>query len=95
MLKDIFGFAEAQKKCTYSLGYTVTLTRNSDSSVFNEANATITAKLLINGIEWYIPHYTLSIPQQAKLSKQIYIKVPTEFQLVERSVFMEEVNTQF
>ena len=36
MLKDIFGFAEHQEKATYGLGYKLTLTRNSDSAVFEQ-----------------------------------------------------------
>ena len=54
-----------------------------------KADATNIGKIKINAIEWYVPNYTLSVPQ-AKLSKQI----PTELQCVERSVFMKEVNTR-
>ena len=60
----------------------------------NKANATIVGKIGINSTEWFVPHYTPSLPQQALLSKQILSKVPTELQYVERSVFMKEVNTQ-
>ena len=47
-----------------------------------------------NSIEWYVLHYTPSIPQQAILFKQILNKVPTELQYVERGVFMKQVITQ-
>ena len=57
-------------------------------------NAINIAKIKTNAIEWYVPHYTSSIPQQAILSKQISSKAPTELQKVERSVFMKEVNTR-
>ena len=57
-------------------------------------NAANIGKTEINSIEGYVPHYTPSIPQQAMLSKQISCKVPTELQYVERSVFMNEVDTQ-
>ena len=40
MLKDIFGFAGHQEKATFGLGYKLTLTRNTDNSVLNKANAT-------------------------------------------------------
>ena len=46
------------------------------------------------GIEWYVAHFTTSIPQQAILSKRILNKVSTELNYVERSVFVKEVNTQ-
>ena len=53
-------------------------------------------KIKINNVEWYIPHYTPSIRQQAILSQQSLSKTPTELQYVERSVFIKdikEVNT--
>ena len=93
-LKDVFGFAEHQEKATYGLGYKLTLTRNNDNAVLSKANATVYGKVLINGIEWYIPHYTASMSQQTVLSNQILNKTPTELQYIGRSVFMKEVNTQ-
>ena len=93
-LKDVFGFAEYQDKGTYGLGYRLTLTRNSDNALLNKGNAINNAKIKINAIEWYVPHYTPSMQQQAFLSKQIIHKTPTQIQYPERSVFMKEVNTQ-
>ena len=93
-LKDVFGFAEHQEKATYGLGYKLTLTRNSDNAVLNKANATPLGKVKINGIEWYVPHYTASMSQQTVLSNQIVNKLHTELKYIERSVFMKEVNTQ-
>ena len=93
-LKDVFGFAEHQEKATYGLGYILTLTRNSDNAVLNKADATILGKVKINAIEWYAPHYTASLSQQAVLSNQIVNRIPTELQYIEISVFMKEVNTQ-
>ena len=93
-LKDVFGFAEHQEKATYGLGYKLTLTRNSDNAVLNKADATVLGKVKINRIEWYVPHYTASMSQQALLSNQIVNRIPTELQYVEKSVFMKEVNTQ-
>ena len=93
-LRDVFGFAEHQEKATYGLRYKVTLTRNSDNSVLNKADATNLGKVKINAIEWYVPHYTASMSQQAVLSNQIVNRIPTELQYIERSVFMKEVNTE-
>ena len=93
-LKDVIGYAEYQEKATYGLGYKLTLTRNSDNAVLNKGNAINNAKVRINAIEWYVPHYTPSMQQQAILSKQIINKTPTQIQFSERSVFMKEVNTQ-
>ena len=70
------------------------MTRNSDNAVLNKDNAINVGKIKINAIEWYVPHYTPSIQQQAKLSKQILHKTPTQINYPERSVFMKEVNTQ-
>ena len=93
-LKDIFGFAGYQEKGTYGLGYKLTLTRNTDNAVLNKANSINNGKIKINAIEWYVPHYILSIQQQSILSKQILNKTPTQIQYPEKSVFMKEVNTQ-
>ena len=51
-LKDVFGFAEYQGKCTYGLGYKLSLTKNSDNSVLNKGNAINNAKIKINATEW-------------------------------------------
>ena len=82
------------KKGTLGLGYELTLTRNTDSAVLNKDNAVNNAKIKIISIAWYIPRYTPSIQQQTMLNKQVKDKTPTELQYVERSVFVNEVNTQ-
>ena len=94
MLRDVFGFPEHQKRAKYGLGYNLTLTRNSDSSVLNKNKATIIGKNKIISIEGYRPHYTPSVLQHAFLSNQNLSKLPTELQHVEISVFMKEVKTQ-
>ena len=94
MLKHIFGFAEHQEKATYGLGYKLTLTRNKDDAVIDKAGGIADARIRIDHIHWYVPHYTPSIQQQSILSKQILTKTPTELRYVERSVFMKEVNNQ-
>ena len=90
MLKDVFGFAEHQEKATYGLGYKLTLTRNKDDAVIDKANAIADARIRIDHIHWYVPHFNPSIQQQSTLSKQILSKIPTEL----RYVFMKEVNNQ-
>ena len=92
--KDIFGFAEYQQKATYGLGYKLTLTRKSDNAVLRKGKPINNAKIKINAIERYVPHYFLSMQQQAILSEQILDNLPTEIRYPERSVFMKEVNTQ-
>ena len=83
VLKDVFGFSEHQEKATYGLGYKLTLTRNTDNSVLNKDNAIHIGKVKINAIEWYVPHYTPSISNQAIFSKLILIKTTLEIQYVE------------
>ena len=92
-LTDIFGFAQHQLKGTYGLGYILTLTRKTDSSVLNKDNAINNAKFKINSIHWDVPHYTPSIAQQVILFKQVQSKTPTELQYPKRSVFTKKVNT--
>ena len=93
-LKDVFGFAEFQEVGTFGLSYRLTLTRNSDNTVLNKNNATANAKIKINGIEWYVPHYLSNLEEYTKLQTQIKNKTPTNLHYPERSVFMKEVNTQ-
>ena len=93
-LKDVFGFAEYQQTGTFGLSYRLTLTRNTDNAVLNKNDATNNAKIVINGIEWYVPHYTPSLEEYNKLQIQLKQKTPTNLYYPERSVFMKEVNTQ-
>ena len=93
-LKDVFGFAEHQQVGTFGLGYKLTLTRNTDNAVSNKYNATNNAKIVINSMEWYVPHYVPSLEEYKKLQIQIRQKTPTNLHYPERSVFMKELNTQ-
>ena len=77
ILKDIFGFAECQQKCTYGLGYKLTLSRNKDNGAIDKAASIADARNKIEQIHWYISHYTPSIQQQSILSNQILSKTPT------------------
>ena len=92
--RDVFRFAEHQKKATHGLGYLLKLTKKSDSAVSNKDNATNILRIKNDSIERYVSHYNPSTPQQPIFSKQIVNKVRTELQYVERSVFMTEVKTQ-
>ena len=83
-----------RKKVHKALKEKLTLRRKSDISALNEANATNTAKIKIKGIEWYVPHYTLSLEQQKIKFQQIFNKIPTELQYVKRSILMKEVSTR-
>ena len=73
-------FLDHHEKATHGLGYKLTITRNTDNNVLNKDNTINNAKIKVNAIEWYIPHYTSSISNQAILSKQILSKTPTELQ---------------
>ena len=94
MLKDVFGFAECQNKGTYGLGYKLPLTRNKDDAVIDKANGIADARIKIDHIHWYVPHFTPSIQQQSLMSNQILNKTPTELRYVECSIFMKQVNNQ-
>ena len=83
MLKDIFGFAEHQEKSTYGLDYKLSLTRNRDNAVLNKGHAIDNAKVRINSIDWFVPHYTPSVSQQKILMNQIVKKMATELQSIE------------
>ena len=68
MLKDVFGFAEHQEKATYGLSYKITSTMNINAAALNKGAGSTDAKIVIDEIHWYVPHYTPSIPQQALIS---------------------------
>ena len=94
MPMDVFGFAKHQEKAIYGLGYKLTLTRNKDEGVIDKVAGIADARIKIDLIHWYVPHYTPSMSQQGVMSKQILNKTPTELRYVERSVFMKEVNNK-
>ena len=93
-LKNIFGYAEHQEKCTYGLGYRLLLTRNTDNAALNKDTGLTNAKVKIKSLDWYVPHYTANLEEYTKLMTQINKKTPTLMHYVGRSVFMKEVNTQ-
>ena len=86
-LRGIFGFPEHQETANYGLGYKLPLTRSIDNAVLNKANAKNNAKIKINSLEWYVPHYTPSLNEYSKLMNKIKIKTPTNLHYPERSVF--------
>ena len=93
-LKNIFAFAEHQEKGTYGLGYILTLTRNTDNAVLSKAAATNNAKVKINSLDWYVPHYSPNLEEYNKLMHQIKKSTPTLLHYPELSVFKKEVITQ-
>ena len=94
MLKDVFDFAEHQEKATYGFGYKLILTRYKDEGVIDKVDSIAEARIKIDHLHWYVPHYIPSMQQQALMSKQILNKTPTELRYVERSVFMKAVDNQ-
>ena len=51
MLKYVFGFAQAEEKCTSALGNKSILAKNGENSVLQNANANNNSKKKINGFE--------------------------------------------
>ena len=92
--KDVFGFGEHQKTATYGLGYKVTLKRNTNNAVINKDNATNEAKVKINSLSCYVPHYSPSLEEYIKLLNQITRRIPTQLHYPEKSVFKKQVITQ-
>ena len=60
----------------------------------NKADVINFGKTKSSSFKRYVPHYTPSFPKQAILCKQILIKIHTELQYVEGSVFMKKAKTQ-
>ena len=67
--KDVFGFAEHQGNAAYGLTNILTLTWNTDNAVLKKDESINNAKIMSNVLEWYVPHYTPSIPQQGEYPK--------------------------
>ena len=67
ILKDVFGFAEHQEIATYYFGDKLTLTGNEDEAVIENVVVLADARIKIDHIHWYVPHYTLSIQQKGIL----------------------------
>ena len=80
MLKDICGFSEHQEKATYGLGYSLTLTKNSDNCVLNKDDETAIGKIKTNAIERNKTQHRHSLSQQSILSIQIVKLLPTDLQ---------------
>ena len=78
MLRDVFGYSEHQQKPNYGLVYKLTITGNKDEAVIDKDAGIANAKIKIDDIRWYVPHYTSSVQQQNILSKQILSKTPTK-----------------
>ena len=87
-------FCGMSRKTTYGLGSKLILTRNKDEAVIDKAVGTADARIKIDHIHWYVPHYTTNVQQENVLVQQILDEIPTEFGNVERSVFLKEVNDQ-
>ena len=68
-LRDDIGYSQWQEKAKMGLGYRIILKRNTNNAVLNKDNAVNDAKIKINSIAWYVPHYTPSTQQQAIIFK--------------------------
>ena len=91
-LKYLFGFAD-QEKITYGLGYSLTLKRYNNNDPIIRDNGVDAAKINIEDISWYVPHYTPSMENQQLVMNQVLDKDPTELYYMERIVFRKDVNT--
>ena len=90
-MNDIFGFAEHKVKCTYGLGYKLTLQRHSDNHVLKHpagandaAYLALTGRVVIDGISLYVPHYTSNISNQKLMLGHIISKAATELSYIKR-----------
>ena len=100
-MKDIFGFAHDQYNCTYELGYKLTLQRNGDNHVLSHppqangaANIALAARVMINNLSWYMPHYTPSMSNRNLMVGHIISKTATELSYIERSSYMKDMTTE-
>ena len=71
LLKGVFGFAECQKKLLMVLNM---ITRSKDDAITDKTGGIADARIRIDHIHWYVPHYTPSIQQQSIFSNQKFKK---------------------
>ena len=90
-LKDVFGFAQHRDTCTYGLCYILSLQRNSDNNVSSHtapandaANVALTARVFVDDISWYVPHYTPSISNQELMLGQKHLKLQMNCHILKR-----------
>ena len=91
---SIIGFAEHQEKATYGWGYKLTLTKNNNNAVLKKAPGGDDVKNAVKTNDWYVPHHTPSMDKKTIISKLISDKTSTEFQFLERFLFMNDVHVQ-
>ena len=92
MLKGVLGFAKCQEKATYGLGYKLTLTGNKDDAVIDKPAGIADARIKIDHIHWYVPHYIPSLSHENILMNQ---KKHQQFSgILNDQFFMKEVNNQ-
>ena len=99
-LKDVFGCAEHQDKCTYGLGYKLTLQRNNDNHVLshragatNAENLVSAGRVFLEDISLFVPHYTPNISRQKLMLGHTVTKAATELSYVKRSSYLKDVTT--
>ena len=88
-LKDLFGFAD-QENVAYGFSYTLTLKRNICNDAIKRGAVVDAAKIVVNDISRFIPHYVPSLENQQLVLNQISNKDPTELFYTERDVFRIE-----
>ena len=100
-LKDVFGFAEHEYNCTYGLGYTITLHRNSDNHVsshpagFNDAaNLALTGRVIMVDTSLYALHYIPNISNQEFLLRHIVSRAATEISYFKGSSYIKDTTTE-
>ena len=100
-IRDVFGFAEHHKNCTYGSGNKLTLQGSSDNHVLSHpaqandaAKVALAGRVIIDDISWYVPHYTPSISSQNLMLSNIASKTPTEMTYNKRSSYMKDVTIE-
>ena len=94
MLKEIFGFEKRQQKANNCLGHKLTQTENKINGAIDKTAGVANARIKIDQLHWYVPHYAPSIQQQGILPKQILSRKTTELRYIQRSVFLKQVNNR-
>ena len=99
--KVVLNFADRQDKCSYSLGYELTLRRYRNNHVLshparaNDAeNVALAGSFIIDVISLYVPRYTTNISNQKLMLRHIVPKAATELSYAIRSSFTKDVTTQ-
>ena len=99
--KVVLSLAEHQHNCTYSLGYKLTLQRESDNHVIchpaeanDAANLALAGRVILYDISLSFPHHTPNMSNQKLMLRHFVTRTATELTYIERSSYTKDATSE-